>query len=343
MQGDAESAHPSQHAEAESREEVRASSQHAEAESREDEVRAQKKLRVTEEVRNKLLESDKMMLEKVTDRINTMVSTLMSGFNIEPMKLDHCHATSVLAPYDETHLQLLVDATNNRLQHLYAVRNCLVGMFERVDEPMQNAVTKYCKRYEGFLEHRLRLLKTSFVAMGPWPIESRSGMHAEKVPSSYKFAEKWTIRTRDVILQWLYDGVQYNILLAPPAGAHIHSEWEYDARWHEKKGKHYDRNKRDHHLRGGERFVFHAIVFGENVKHRCSTKVQGIQDYLNDAAKNGKDTHGVEFLKAVKHWMSEACLQEIHLSESEDVTVEIFAQREDYHMKHMERRQRRRG
>ena len=324
MQGDAESAHPSQHAEAESREdEVRASSQHAEAESREDEVRAQKKQRVTEEVRNKLLESDKMMLEKVTDKINTMVSTLMKGFDFASMKLDY--ATSVLAPYDETHLQLLVDATDNRLQNLYAVRHCLVGMFEWVDEPMQHAVTKYCERYESFLEHRLRLLKTCFVGMGPWPIESKSGMHAEKVPSSYKFAEKWTILTRDVIqcvekvdfLQWLYDGVQYNILLAPPAGAHIHCEWEYDAQWHEKKGKHYDRNKRDHHLRGGERFVFHAIVFGEYVKHRCSTKVQGIQDYLKDAVKKGKDTHGVEFLKEVKHWMSEACLQEIHLSESE--------------------------
>ena len=117
-----------------------------------------------------------MMLEKVTDKINTMVSTLMSGFNIASMKLDH--ATSVLAPYDETHLQLLVDATNNRLQNLYAVRNCLVGMFEWVDEPMQNAVTKYCERYEGFLEHRLRLLKTSFIAMGPSPIESKSGMQS---------------------------------------------------------------------------------------------------------------------------------------------------------------------
>ena len=350
MHGDAESAHPSQHAEAESREdEVRASSQHAEAESSENEVRAQKKQRVTEEVRNKLLESDKMMLEKVTDKINTMVSALMKGFDSASMKLDY--ATSVLAPYDETHLQILVDATNNRLQNLYAVRQCLMGMFEWVDEPMQRAVTKYCERYEGFLEHRLRLLKTCFVGMGPWPIESRSGMHAEKVPASYKFSEKWTILTREVIqwlekadfLQWLYDGVQYHILLAPPAGAHIHCEWEYDAQWHEKKGKHYDRNKRDHHLRGGERFVFHAIVFGEYVKHRCSTKVQGIQDYLKEAAKKGTDTHGVDFLKEVKHWMSEACLQEIHLSESEDVTLEIFAQSEDYHMKHMERRQRRRG
>ena len=108
-----------------------------------------------------------------------------------------------------------------------------------------------------------------------------------KVPSSYKFAEKWTIRTRDVIqwvqkadfLQWLYDGVQYNLLLAPPAGAHIHCEWEYDAQWHEKKGKHYDCNKRDHHLRGGERFVFHCWRLDEGLR-RVEERLQSLSDSL---------------------------------------------------------------
>ena len=281
------------------------------------------------------------MLAKVADWINNLVRTLINIFNIDAIRLDTF--TSAFAPHDAHHLELLLAATAGKIQTIRDIKESLMPMMEWVDDSMVSSVENYCETYQAFLEHRQRFLKNSFANFGPWPVESRTGMDPASTPSSYKYTEKWKVRTRDVIewtklpnfLQFLWDAGNYHVVLMPPKNAKFTYEWENDAKYHEKNNRPFDPSERERWLRGHERFVLRAIELGDRWKHRLVTNQAVIQNYMKDEKRRWNDVRGREYLMAMSAWLREACFHEMYLSESEDVAVQIYAQDEKRHMQHV--------